>query len=50
MQIKIKTILNEINNQNLCLSRGKDYFYFTYSNIDEISLRLIQSMPTGYRI
>jgi|TARA_R110000796_G_scaffold60161_1_gene138812 hypothetical protein len=35
MQIKIKTILNEINNQNLCLYRGKDYFYFTYSNIDE---------------
>lgn len=35
MQITIKRILAEINNENLNLYRGKDYFYFTYSNIDE---------------
>mgnify|MGYP003634211698 FL=1 len=35
MKITIKTILEEINNKNLNLYRGKDYFYFTYSNIDE---------------
>ena len=32
--LKIKTILNEINNKNLNLHSDYGYFYFTYSDID----------------
>ena len=32
--LKIKTILNEINNKNLNPHSDYGYFYFTYSDID----------------
>ena len=32
--LKRKTILNEINNKNLDLHSDYDYFYFTYSDIE----------------